>query len=53
MSVCLSVCLTHTVTLAPTYFFHTNRHKKTHTSAHNHIYEDNDLIYKVMCMFIQ
>lgn len=51
----LSVCLfaLHTVMLAHPYFFHTDRHKQTHTSADNNIYEDGDLIYKVMCMFIQ
>lgn len=51
----LSVCLPalHTVMLAHLYFFHTDRHKQTHTSADNHIYEDSDPTYKVMSMFIQ
>lgn len=52
MFVCLSLCLTHSH-LAHTYFFHTNRHKKTHTNADNHIYEDSDVTYKAVCMFIQ
>lgn len=43
------------VTLAHTYVFHMDRHEKTHRSADNHIYvyEDSELTYKVMCVFIQ